>query len=149
MEKDSDAERKAFFAAAQQANLQGIMCMNPKQYVDLSAYAPFLGVKYPPTASVDILSGPPSRPHQVFAVLQCTAAAASPSSGSLAPAVAAEFTAQAKSIGADAIIIRPSRDDHNQKKVESNKWEAVAIKYRLENLEKKREGLSPNTDDGK
>ena len=143
-ENQADAERQAFFAAAQQANLQGLTCMNPRQYVDLSGYAPYLGVKYPPTDSVEILTKPPSKPHQAFAFLQCACPAAVNHSGTLAPTVLSELTSQAKSIGADAIIVRTGRDQTNQKNGGADKVEAVAIKYRLENLEKKRESLAPN-----
>ncbi len=141
-ESQSDAERRAFFAAAQHANLQGLTCMNPRQYVDLSGYAPYLGVKYPPTDSVEVLTKPPSRPHQAFAFLQCAGPAAVNPSGTLAPGVLAELTTQAKAIGADAIIVKTGRDHTDQKNGEADKVEAVAIKYRLENLEKKRESLS-------
>lgn len=143
-ENHSDAERRAFFAAAQQANLQGLTCMNPRQYVDLSGYAPYLGVKYPPTDSVEILTKPPSKPHQAFAFLQCAGPAAVNPSGILAPAVLSELTSQAKAIGADAIIVRTGRDHTDQKNGGADKVEAVAIKYRLENLKKKRDSLAPN-----
>ncbi|RJR41914.1 MAG: hypothetical protein C4567_08120 [Deltaproteobacteria bacterium] len=143
-ESQSDAERQAFFAAAQQANLQGLTCMNPRQYVDLSGYAPYLGVKYPPTQSVEVLTKPPSKPHQAFAFLQCAGPAAVQPSGTLEPAVLSELTKQAKAIGADAIIVRSGRDHTNQTNGGADKVEAVAIKYRLENLEKKRESLGPN-----
>jgi len=57
VEKPPDAGVKAFFAAAREANLRGMTCLTPRNYVDLSAYAPVMGVKYPPTDSVEILSG--------------------------------------------------------------------------------------------
>jgi hypothetical protein len=143
-ESQADTERRAFFAAAQQANLQGLTCMNPRQYVDLSGYAPYLGVKYPPTDSVEVLTKSPSRPHQAFAFLQCAGPSAVPPSGTLTPGVLAELTAQAKAIGADAIIVKTGRDHTEGKNGGADKVEAVAIKYRLENLEKKRESLAPN-----
>ena len=46
--------------------------------------------------------------------------------------------------GADAIIVRTCRDQTNQKNGGADKVEAVAIKYRLENLDKKRDSLAPN-----
>jgi len=137
------ADVKAFFAAAQEANLQGMTCLTPQNYVDLSAYAPFMGVKYPPTDSVEILSGPPSRPYQAFAVLQCPAA--SPAPGTPAAEVLAQFTAKAKDIGADALIICPSQDDSPRDNADGpQKVEAVAIKYRLENPKEKKGTLAPD-----
>ena len=64
-EKSSSDEVKAFFVAANEANFLGLICLSP-QYKDLSAYNSFMGVKYPPTDSVEVLSGPPSRPYQTF-----------------------------------------------------------------------------------
>ena len=127
-EKYPSDEAKAYFAAASEANYLGVLCLSP-QHVDLSAYTSYMGVKYPPTAVVEVLSEPPSRPYQAFAVLQSPA---SQSSQNVSPTVLAQLTAKAKAIGADAIIIcRPPATD------QTAKAEAVAIKYRLENPEKK------------
>ena len=100
--------------------------MSP-QHVDLSAYTSYMGVKYPPTTAVEVLSEPPSRPYQAFAVLQSPAPQ---SSQDVSPTVLAQLTNKAKAIGADAIIIcsRPGQ---------AAKAEAVAIKYRLEKPEEK------------
>jgi hypothetical protein len=123
-EKYPSDEAKAYFAAANEANYLGVVCLSP-QHVDLSAYTSYMGVKYPPTTAVEVLSGPPSRPYQAFAVLQSPA---SQSSQDVSPAVLAQLTNKAKAIGADAIIIcRPP----------AAKAEAVAIKYRLEKPEEK------------
>jgi hypothetical protein len=130
-EKSDSDEVKAFFAAANEANFLGVACLSP-QHVDLSAYTPLMGVKYPLTESVEVLSGPPSRPYQAFAVLQANRASASPSSQAIAPAVLAQLIAKARTIGADAIIICPPPT------AEAAKVEAVAIKYRLENSEDKK-----------
>jgi hypothetical protein len=120
-EKYPSDEAKAYFAAANEANYLGVLCRSP-HHVDLSAYTSYMGVKYPPTTAVEVLSEPPSRPYQAFAVLQ------SPAS----PTVLAQLTNKAKAIGADAIIIcRPPAAD------QAAQAEAVAIKYRLENPEGK------------
>lgn len=127
-EKYPSDEVKAYFAAANEANYLGVLCLSPQQ-VDLSAYTSYMGVKYPPTTTVDVLSEPPSRPYQAFAVLQGGAA-----SQGASPTMLAQLTTKAKAIGADAIIIcRPPAAD------QAAKAEAVAIKYRLEDpAEKKR-----------
>lgn len=76
-----------------------------------------------------MLSEPPSRPYQAFAVLQSPATQSSPD---VSPTVLAQLTNKAKAIGADAIIIcRPPAAD------QAAKAEAVAIKYRLEKPEEK------------
>jgi hypothetical protein len=121
-EKYPSAEAKAYFAAANEANFLGVGCMSP-QHVDLSAYTSLMGVKYPPTSAVEVLSEPPSRPYQAFAVLQSPA---SQSPRDVSPTELAQLTNKAKSIGADAIIMAPAA-----------KAEAVAIKYRLEDPEAK------------
>lgn len=132
-EKYPSGEAKAYFAAANEANYLGVVCMSPSR-PDLSAYTPYLGVKYQPTSSVEILTEPPSRPYQSFAVLEVPAAA-SPSAAPQDPAPTdlAQLTAKAKAIGADAIIVcrRPGASH-------AAKTEAVAIKYRLKNPEEKR-----------
>ena len=119
-EKYPSAEAKAYFAAANEANFLGVGCMST-QHVDLSAYTSLMGTKYPPTAAVEILSEPPSRSYQAFAVLQSPA---SQSSQDVSPTVLNQLTDKAKSIGADAIIIC---------RAPAAKAEAVAIKYRLDN----------------
>ena len=132
-ERASNDEVKAFFVAANQANFLGMMCLSP-QSVDLSAYTSFMEVKYPPTDSVEVLSGPPSRPYQAFAVLKGpTTPAASPSQP-VASSQLAQFTSQAKAIGADAIIICRRPNEPGQAAADRPaRVEAVAIKYRLEN----------------
>ena len=128
-EKSSSDEVKAFFGAANEANFLGSMCMSP-QYKDLSAYNSFMGVKYPPTDSVEVLSGPPSRPYQAFAVLQGPAS----SSPTATPDVLAQLTTKAKAMGADAIILCQQPGGPEQKgAVRPAKVEAVVIKYRWEN----------------
>jgi hypothetical protein len=124
-EKSSSDEVKAFFMAANEANFLGLTCNSP-QYKDFSAYSSFMGVKYPPTASVEVLSGPPSRPYQAFAVLQ------GPASSSLTatPDLVSQLTTKAKAMGADAIILCQQTGT-----VPPAKVEAVVIKYRLENPE--------------
>jgi hypothetical protein len=126
-----------FFQAANEANFQGVYCQSP-QHVDLSAYSPYLGIKYPPTDRVDLLSAPPSRPYQCFAVLEGAAAASN--SGTIPPEVLAQFIAKAKAIGADALILPPSQGNSEGDAGRSQRrLEAAAIKYRLEiTPEKKR-----------
>jgi hypothetical protein len=121
-EKYPSNEAKAYFAAANEANYLGVGSMST-QHVDLSAYTSLMGVKYPPTAAVEVLSEPPSRPYQAFAVLQSPACQ---SSQNVSPTELAQLTNKAKSIGADAIII-----------CRAPATEAVAIKYRLEDPEAK------------
>lgn len=117
-------EAKAYFAAANEANYLGVLCLSP-QHVDLSAYTSYMGVKYPPTATVEILSEPPRRPYQAFALLQCSVSQSSPNNS---PAMLAQLTNKAKAIGADALILctPPAAG-------QTAKGQAVAIKYRLEN----------------
>lgn len=130
-ERSSSDEVQAFFGAANQANYQGMMSMSP-QSVDLSAYTPYMGIKYPPTDSVEVLSAPPSRPYKAFAVLRGAATPGSPSQ-TVAPADLARFTAKAKAIGADAIIICQLGEPGQTATGQSAQVKAVAIKYRLEN----------------
>ena len=133
-EKYPSDQAKDFFHAANEANFRGVWCQSP-QHIDLSAYTPYLGVKYPPTDSVDVLSAPPSRPYQCFAVLE---GAAPYAAGAVAPEVLAQFTAKAKAIGADAIILRPTRKTPEPAGAERPaRMEALAIKYRLENPREK------------
>jgi hypothetical protein len=124
-------EVQAFFAAGREANFRGVMCLSPHQE-DLSAYDSFADVKYPPTTSVDVLSGPPSRPYQAFARLQGPAS----SSGTVPPEALAQLTAKARAIGADAIILRQQPADSSPADARRPaRVEAVAIKYRWENPE--------------
>ena len=116
---------KAFFMAANEAKfLDARQCLSPCA-LDLSTYAHLMNVKYPPTLSVDVLTGPPSRPYQPFAVLE----GSDPLNSSVAGTSLIEgFKDKAREIGADAIIIcQPT----------TSKIEAVAIKYRLEEVERK------------
>jgi len=130
-EKYPSDEAKVFFAAANEANYLGVLCLSPHQ-ADLSAYTSYLGVQYPPTSSVEVLSEPPSRPYQAFAVLQGATSTGSSASKGDASMVLAQLTTKAKAIGADAIILcRPPDGDQGAKA------EAVAIKYRLENPREK------------
>jgi len=122
-EKYPSNEAKTFFSAAQEANYVALMCQSPHQ-ADLSGYTPYLGIKYPPTTHVDVLSALPIRPYQAFAVLQSANSARSSTSIDNDPEVLAQLTNKAKAIGADAIVICGSP---------ASKVEAVAIKYRKEN----------------
>ncbi len=132
-EKSSSDEVKAFFMAANEANFLGLTCMSP-QSKDLSAYSSFMGVKYPPTDSVEVLSGPPSRPYQAFAVLQGPAS----SSPIATPGLLAHLTTKAMAMGADAIILCPQPGGPEQTgAVRPAKVEAVVIKYRWENPQEK------------
>ena len=128
-EKYPSDEAKAYFTAANEAYYQGVMNQSP-QCVDLSAYTIYLGIKYPPTTTVEVLSEPPSRPYQSFAVLQGPGASDSPASREVSSTVLAQLINKAKAIGADAIIICRYWD-------QPAKVEAVAIKYRLEHPEEK------------
>ena len=135
-EKYPSDEVKAYFAAANEANYLGVLCMSPKQ-ADLSAYTSYMGVKYPPTTAVEVLSEPPSRPFQAFAVLQGAAASESAAVQGVSPTMLAQLTTKAKAIGADAIIIcRPPAAE------QPAKAEAVAIKYRLEAPAEKKGALN-------
>ena len=132
-EKYPSREAQAFFAAGNEANFRGVMCQSP-QHKDLSAYTSLMGVKYPPTSSVEVLSEPPSRPYQAFARLQCATPTASSASPDVSPTVLAQLTDKAKAIGADAILIcAPPGGPGRQDVVHPAQVEAVAIKYRLEN----------------
>ena len=128
-EKYPSAEAKACFTAANEAYYLGIMNQSP-QCVDLSAYNIYLGIKYPPTSRVEVLSEPPSRDYQAFAVLEGPGASDSPASRAVSSSELAQIIKKAKAIGADAIIICQCCD-------QPARVEAVAIKYRLENPEEK------------
>jgi hypothetical protein len=134
-EKYPSDQARDFFHAANEANYRGVWCQSP-QHIDLSAYTPYMGVKYPPTDSVDILSGPPSRPYQCFAVLEGAAASSSP--GTVAPEVLGQFIAKAKAIGADALILPPPLGTSEPPGAgRPTRMEGLAIKYRLENPREK------------
>jgi hypothetical protein len=123
-------EVKAFFVAANEANLLGVQCLSPNQ-VDLSGYTHLMGVKYPPTQEVDILDRPPSRPYQAFAVLESSAPYPS---GTYDPGLLAGFKDKARAIGADAIILcHPGGREGLPGLGRSSKIEALAVRYRLEN----------------
>ena len=127
-------EVKAFFMAANEANFLGLMCMSP-QYKDLSAYSSFMGVKYPPTDSVEVLSEAPSRPYKAFAVLQGPASILPTAT----PDLLAQLTAKARAMGADAIILcRQPGGPEQTGAVRPAKVEAVVIKYRWENPQEKK-----------
>jgi hypothetical protein len=128
-EKYPSAEAKAYFTAANEAYYRGLLQQFP-QCVDLSPYTIYLGIKFPPTTTVEVLSEPPSRSYQAFAVLQGPGASDSPASWPVSSTVLAQFINKAKAIGADAIII--CRGGYQPASVE-----AVAIKYRLETPEEK------------
>jgi hypothetical protein len=124
-QKSPSDDVRAFFMAANEAKFLGArQCLSPHS-LDLSAYAHLMNVRYPPTLSVDVLTGPPSRPYQPFAVLE----GSNPLNSKVAGASLIEdFKNKAREIGADAIIIcQPT----------ASKIEAVAIKYRLEEVERK------------
>jgi len=118
-------EVKAFFMAGNEANLLTLRCLSPGA-VDLSAYAPFMGVQYPPTLKVEVLSQPPTRPYQSFAVLEGES-----SSRSTSEELMAGFQHKAREIGADAIILcQPAPDRGLAGRPPTPKMRAVAIKYK-------------------
>jgi hypothetical protein len=122
-------EVQAFFGAANEANFQGIQSGSAKQ-LDLSGYTHLMGVKYPPTQVVDVLSGPPSRPYQAFALLET---AIPHSSETYDPRLLDSLKSQARAIGADAIIFpSPQNLTGLPGLQQSSKLAAVAVKYRLE-----------------
>ena len=64
-----DAQVKTFFLAANEANF---LCLKDRPLQggpDFSAYSHLMDMKYPPTTSVEVLTAPPAKPYQVFAVL--------------------------------------------------------------------------------
>jgi hypothetical protein len=125
----SSDEVRAFFVTAQEANYLGVLCMSPRQ-MDLSSYSHLMGIKYPPTHSVEVLNSPPSRPYQAFAVLESPVPYASETYD---PALLEDFKNKARAIGADAIILFPPKVEILPRRQNSAKMEAVAVKYRLEN----------------
>ncbi len=120
-ESSPSDEVKAFFVAANEANFLAAGCLSPQQ-ADLSAYNSYMGVKYPPTTSVEVLSGPPSRPYQPFARLQVAAPAYVP----IPSSTIAKLLAKARDIGGDAVILC-QRTPGQVARVD-----AVVIKYRVE-----------------
>jgi hypothetical protein len=129
-QKTSQNEINAFFVAAKETNYLGVECFSAKQ-MDLSGYAHLTGTRYPPTQSVDLLSAPPSRPHQVFAVLETPLASASTADAD----TLRDLKLKARSIGADAVVLcRPSEVGGLAGPQNSTKMIALAIKYRLEDL---------------
>jgi hypothetical protein len=118
LNQPTQSEAKAFFLAGQEANFLGIKSFSSKS-VDLSPYAQQMGVKYPRTFQIDVLSGPPSRPYKSFAVLECE-----PAANSNPEELVEKLKCQAREIGADAIILSSGM-------ARTAKMQAVAIKYRL------------------
>lgn len=132
-QQSSPDEVRAFFMAANEANYLGVMSMSPNQ-VDLSGYTHLMGIKYPPTQKVDVLSSPPSRRYQAFAVLESSIPYASETYD---PALLEGLKNKARAIGADAIILcHPADRLALMSGLEkSSKIVALAVKYRLEDLE--------------
>jgi hypothetical protein len=119
--------------AANEANYLGVMSMSPNQ-VDLSGYTHLMGIQYPPTQKVDVLSSPPSRRYQAFAVLESSIPFAAETYD---PALLEGLKNKARAIGADAIILcHPTDRLALMSGLEkSSKIVALAIKYRLDDLE--------------
>jgi hypothetical protein len=129
----SPDEVRAFFVTANEANFLGVQSFSSKQ-MDLSGYTHLMGVKYPPTLSVDVLSALPSRPYQAFAVLETSASSPSETYDTN---LLEGIKNKARSIGADAIVFcRPSEGAGLTRLQASSKMVAIAIKYRLEDLPK-------------
>jgi hypothetical protein len=121
-QKSPPQEVRAFFLAAHEANFLGLSCFSPT-HVDLSAYSHLLGVKYPPTAAVEVLTAPPARPYQAFAVLTGARPEAAADTGSLIE----KFRDKARTLGADAIVLCQPGGTQGAAALE-----AVAIKYEFE-----------------
>jgi hypothetical protein len=120
---------KAFFMAGNEANFLGLQSLSPSG-ADLSAYSHLMGVKYPPTLKVDVLSQPPSRPYQSFAVLECE-----PASYTTSGELMEGFKNKAREIGADAIILYHSMPEQGLAGTPPHlRMRAVAIKYKLNGL---------------
>lgn len=119
-------EVKTFFVAGKEASYLGVLCLSPNA-IDLSAYDQQMGIKYPPTLKVDVLNGPPSRPHKSFAVLECE-----PSSYANHEKLLEGFKHKAREIGADAIILcHAGPGQEPPEELPTQKMQAVAIKYKL------------------
>lgn len=124
--KSPSQEVKAFFVAGNEANFQALQCPASGS-MDLSAYSHLMGVRYPPTPKVDVLSGPPSRPYKSFAVLECE-----PSSHSKPEEMMEGLKSKAREIGADAIILCHAGTDQGLPGMPpTSKMQAVAIRYKL------------------
>lgn len=124
--KSPSPDVKTFFMAGREANFLSTMD-GASGDVDLSAYAHLAGVKYPPTQKVDVLSQPPSRPYQSFAVLEYKRAAGSSTQTQLEG-----LKSKAREIGADAIILcHPGVNQGLPGLPPSGSMQAVAIKYKL------------------
>jgi hypothetical protein len=132
-QKSPPAEVRAFFAAANEANYLGVMRLSPNQ-VDLSGYTHLMGIQYPPTQKVDVLNSPPSRRYQAFAVLESSVPDAAEAYD---PGLLEALKNKARAIGADAIILRHPADHLALRSglQKASTVEAVAIKYRLNDLE--------------
>jgi len=125
-------EVKAFFVAGNEANYLALKCP-PSGYADLSAYSHLMGIQYPPTLKVDVLSGPPPRPYKSFAVLEYE-----PSSYGNLEEVMAGVKNKAREIGADAIILCPAgRDQGLPGMPPTSKMQAVAVRYILTSMSDK------------
>ena len=131
--KSPPSEVRAFFVAANEANYLGVMSMSPNQ-VDLSGYTHLMGIQYPPTQKVDVLSSPPSRRYQAFAVLESSIPFAAETYD---PGLLEGLKNKARAIGADGIILcHPTDRLVLMSGLEkSSKIVALAIKYRLDDLE--------------
>lgn len=117
---------KAFFVAGNKANFLTLQSLS-SDCVDLSAYDRQIGVKYPPTLKVDILSKPPSRPYKVFAVLECESSYYSGSRRLMEG-----LKTRAREIGADALILCHAGTNQGLPGVSpAHRMQAVAIKYKL------------------
>jgi hypothetical protein len=124
--KSPSQEVKAFFVAGNEASYLALKCPS-SSYVDLSAYSHLMGIKYPPTLKVDVLSGPPPRPYKSFAVLEYE-----PSDNGKTEEVMEGLKNKAREIGADAIILSHSGLGQGLPGMPpTSKIQAVAVKYQL------------------
>ena len=124
--KSQSQEVNTFFVAGNEANYRALSDNSPGN-VDLSAYSQQLGVKYPPTLKVEVLSKPPSRPYKSFAMLECK-----PGPHAKAGEVLAGLKNKAREIGADAIILSHPLPDQGQSGIPSaSTIQAEAIRYLL------------------
>jgi hypothetical protein len=123
--KSQSPEVKTFFLAGNEANYRALLDNSPGN-VDLSAYSQQIGVKYPRTVQVDILSKPPSRPYKSFAVLECK-----PGPHSRPGEVLAGLKHKAREIGADAIILYHGVPNQGQAGIPPATIQAEAIRYML------------------
>ena len=93
---------KVFVRTAHEAQLLGMKETMSRQQVDLSAYFHLMDIKYPPTGRVDVLKALPTRPYQIFAILQ------GPQKPGLAcddPGLIEGLMSKAQAMGGDAIVI--------------------------------------------